>query len=72
MADTITVKVVRVPGTVTTVELYAGATVGDALEAANITTGAGESVSLNGQSVGNDAAVADNARVIVSKGAKGA
>lgn len=72
MADTISVKVVRVPGSVTEVMLEAGATVGNALSAAGIDVGAGEAVSLNGASVGNDATVTDGARVIVSKGAKNA
>lgn len=66
------VKVIRVPGAVTEVGLNDGATVGDALSAASVTVGAGESVSLGGSETTMDATVTDGARVIVSKAAKGA
>ena len=68
----ITVKVIRVPGTVTEVGLESGSTVGDALSAASIEVGSGEAVSLNGSTVATDATVNDGDRLIVAKGAKGA
>lgn len=67
----IEVKVIRVPGTVTVVGLNAGATVQDALTAANMNVGANEAVSLNGATVSMDAQVSDGARIIIAAAAKG-
>ena len=69
---TIEVKVVRVPGAVTDVALNSGATVSDALRAANIDMGEGETVSMNGATVNGSRALSQGDRIIVAKGAKGA
>lgn len=71
MSDVITVKVIRVPGAVSEVGLNAGATVAEALAAADVTVGAGEAVKLNGADTNMDATVSDGARLIVAKAAKG-
>ena len=72
MSDVITVKVIRVPGAVTEVGLESGATVGQALEAASVEVGSGESIKLNGADTANDAVVSDGSRILVAKAAKGA
>ena len=68
----IEVKVVRVPGAVKDVALNDGANVADALGAANVHLGAGETVSMNGNTVEMSQPLSNGDRVIVAKGAKGA
>lgn len=72
MSEVITVKVIRVPGSVSEVGLESGSTVGQALEAANVSVGSGESVKLGGADTTMDAVVTDGARVLIAKAAKGA
>ena len=72
MSDIITVKVIRVPGSVTEVGLESGASVQDALNAADLQVGDGESVKYNGADADMSATVTDGSRIIVSKAAKGA
>lgn len=67
----LSIKVVRVPGAVTDLELEDGATVADALRAASITVGSGEAVKVNGGSADANTRLSNNDRVIVSAGAKG-
>jgi len=69
---TIEAKVVRVPGAVKEVQLNAGATVSDALEAAGVMLTPGETVSMNGSTVDSGRPVSNGDRIIVAKGAKGA
>lgn len=68
----IEVKVIRTPGKVYNTSLEEGATVGDALMAADVHLAPGEKVTLSGQQVDGSQRVSDGDRVIVSKGAKGA
>lgn len=72
MSDVITVKVIRVPGAVTEVGLESGASVQDALNAADVSVGSGESVKLNGADTELSATVSDGSRILVAKAAKGA
>ena len=72
MSDVITAKVIRVPGAVTEVGLESGATIADALTAASVDVGSGETVKLNGGDTSMDAVVSDGARILVAKAAKGA
>ena len=72
MSDVITVKVIRVPGAVTEVGLESGATVADALSAASVDVGSGETLKLNGADTTNDTTVSDGSRILVAKAAKGA
>ncbi len=71
MTDIITVKVIRVPGSVSEVGLEAGATISDALSAANVVVESHESMQLNGNVVDGSTVLSDGDRVIVSKAAKG-
>jgi len=70
--NVITVKVIRVPGAVVEVGLTAGATVQNALEAANVTISTGESIAVDGNTVDSDYVLSDGSRVILSKSAKSA
>ena len=72
MSEVITAKVIRVPGAVHEVGLEAGATVADALAAADVVVGSGETLKLNGADTTNDAVVTEGARILVAKAAKGA
>lgn len=65
------VKVIRVPGAVKDVALNQGATVADALAAADMSVDSGEKVSLNGVDVPTSTAVTDGSRIVIAKGAKG-
>lgn len=67
----INAKVVRIPGTVREVALNDGATVHDALAAADTSVAAGESVKLNGIETTLDAVVPNGASLVIAKGAKG-
>lgn len=66
------VKVIRVPGAVVEVGLNDGATVADALAAANITVAANEQVSVNGANVGTEHTLEADARVCIARAAKSA
>lgn len=72
MNNIITIKVVRVPGTVVELGLEAGATITDALNAASITASSNEEITLNGIKTTPDAVLSDNDRVILAKSAKSA
>jgi hypothetical protein len=67
----ITVKVIRVPGVAVEVGLNDGASVSDALSAANMTLAAGEQLTVNGMEASTDTILADADRVILAKAAKG-
>lgn len=67
----ITVKVCRVPGGNQEVTLHDGATVGDALRAANLSRQSGEKVVLNAQDTTDDTVVHNGDRVMLVQGAKG-
>ena len=72
MSDFTSVKVVRVPGASNEVTLdAANPTIEDALDAAGVTLGENEKVSLNGADASPDDSVTDGDKVLVSKGAKG-
>jgi len=66
------VKVIRVPGTVKEVGLEDGATVGDALDAADFEVSTGEAITLNGNTVDLSATVTDGSRICLAKSAKSA
>ena len=72
MSEVITVKVIRVPGAVTEVGLESGASVSDALTAADVSIGNGETVKLNGADTTMDSPVSEGSRILVAKAAKGA
>lgn len=65
------VRVVRVPGRTVSVELEDGATVGDALHAADIAVQSNEAVKLNGTNADTSATLNEGDKVIIAKGAKG-
>ena len=65
------VKVVCVPGAVTEVGLAAGATVGDALDAAGIESNSAGQIKVGSATVDRDSTLVDGDRVIYSIGAKG-
>jgi sulfur carrier protein ThiS len=63
-------KVVRVPGAVVEVALNEGATVADALEAANITLAPNEAVAVNGANVELSRVITSGEVISVAKSAK--
>lgn len=65
------VKVVRVPGRAVTVEVPEGATVGEALGAADVMLSSGEACKLNGADATLTDGLTEGDKVIVAKGAKG-
>lgn len=65
------VKVVRVPGRTTVVELDNGATVQDALKAAEVTVSSGEVCKLNALDADMTAVLHEGDKIIIAKGAKG-
>ncbi len=65
------VKVIRVPGRTTTVELPSGATVAEALNLASISVESGEECKLNAVTASMDAVLTEGDKIIVAKGAKG-
>ncbi len=67
----ISVKVVRVPGAVTEVELNDGATVADALAAAGTSLSSGEAVKVDATPAELTTTLSDGNRVVIAKGAKG-
>jgi hypothetical protein len=70
--STIIVKVIRVPGAVVEVGLESGATVADALDAAEITLGDNEAVTINGETANTSSIVTDGTRIVLAKAAKSA
>lgn len=68
----IEVKVIRVPGVVKTVALNDGATVADALTAAELTQLSNEKLSVNAEAATSDDVLGDGDRVILSVEAKSA
>lgn len=66
------VKIVEVPGAVTEIALESGATVADALSAANLAPTSTQTLSVNGSPVETDHVLSDGDRVIISKQAKSA
>jgi len=67
----ISVKVVRIPGTVKEVGLEDGSTVAQALAAAGLTTAQGEGLQVNGSPCDNNTVLNDGDSIIIAKGAKG-
>lgn len=67
----ITVKVIRVPGVAVEVGLNDGATVTDALTAANTSLQSGEQLTINGAPAELNSSLSDGDRVILAKAAKG-
>lgn len=68
----ITVKLIKVPGTITEVALEDGATVADALTAGGQEVGDGQEVTVNGNSANSTTSLNDGDRIVIAKGAKGA
>ena len=66
----ITVKVIELPGAVREVALEDGATVGNALSVAGVSA-EGYPIKVDSSEATVDTVLTDNARVIVSKSAKG-
>lgn len=66
----ITVKIVRVPGAVTELELNNGATVSDALSAAGLSA-SGFKLSVNGEAADTSDELENGDRVTLAKDAKG-
>lgn len=65
------VKVIRVPGRTATVEVSEGASIAEALQAANIDLASGEACKLNGATAEFGDILTEGDKVIVAKGAKG-
>ncbi len=68
----VSAKVVRIPGAMTEVMLNDGATVADALAAANTSLASGEGLTVNSLPATLDTPLAQGNVVVVSKSAKGA
>jgi UPF0288 family protein (methanogenesis marker protein 3) len=68
----IMIKIVRVPGTVTEVGLEDGATVQDALDTADTYVAENEAITVNGVPATPSTPLTDQARVVISRGAKSA
>ena len=69
---TVIVKVLRIPGAVKEVGLEEGATVADALAAAEMQVGGTEGVTLDGVTASMNDVVVDGSRLILAKAAKSA
>ena len=67
----IEVKVTQVPGSIANVALEDGATVADALTAANMSVQEGFVIKVDGVEATTSTPVRDGSRVILSRGAKG-
>jgi len=65
------IKVIRVPGRTSTVEVSEGASVAEALNAAGINLQSGEACKVNGAQSDLNATLSEGDKVIVAKGAKG-
>lgn len=67
----IEVKVMKVPGTVRNVALQDGATVSDALAAAEMSVDSNQTIQVDGASASGTTTLSDGSRVIIAAGAKG-
>jgi putative ubiquitin-RnfH superfamily antitoxin RatB of RatAB toxin-antitoxin module len=65
------VKVTMVPGAIKNVMLNDGATVADALAAADLSATDGYTIQVDGQTATTSTAVQDGSRVILARSAKG-
>jgi UPF0288 family protein (methanogenesis marker protein 3) len=65
-------KVIRVPGAVVEVGLEEGATVQDALDAADVSVAENEAITVNGMAATTATLLPDGARLVVARGAKSA
>ncbi len=65
------VKVIRVPGRTSTVEVPENCTLAEALNTAGVALESGEACKLNGAAASLDDILSDGDKVIVAKGAKG-
>lgn len=71
MSSSIEVRVGRVPGTVKTVVLAAGSTLGEALSAAEMTLQENEKADLNGVASTTSAVLQDGDTIVIAASAKG-
>lgn len=67
----ITVKVIRVPGLAVEVGLEDGATVADALSAANVQIQSGEQLTVNAGAATTSTSLSDSDRIVLARSAKG-
>ena len=67
----IIVKVMEIPGITREVGLEDGSTAQNALEIAGVTVGDGQKLQVDGRDATHDTVLTNEARVTVSKGAKG-
>lgn len=65
------IKIIRVPGNITPLNLSDNATVGDALNAAGDTLQSGETAKINGVAVDMSYVLRDGDKIYLAKGAKG-
>jgi len=65
------IKVIRVPGRTSTVEVPEGAIVADALNQAGTSVESGETCKLNAVTANMDAVLTEGDKIIIAKGAKG-
>ena len=68
----ISVKIVRIPGSVSELMLDDGATVNDAMSAAGTSVNSGERLEVDGREASGGTTLYDGARIVISKAAKGA
>lgn len=71
MSNNIEVRVARVPGTVKSVILQSGATLANALEAADIRLAENEKADVNGVTQGTSHTLQDGDTVVIAASAKG-
>jgi sulfur carrier protein ThiS len=69
--ETLTIKIGKLPGRITEVALEEGATVAQAIEAAEITDIEGFETRVNGAPAANDAELSDGDNVLLVKKIKG-
>lgn len=67
----IEVKVMKVPGAVRNVALQDGATVSDALAAAEMSVDSNQTIQVDGSNASGTTTLSDGSRVIIAAGAKG-
>lgn len=67
----IEVKVMKVPGAVRNVALQDGATVDDALVAAEMSVDTNQTIQVDGSAASGSTTLTDGSRVIIAAGAKG-
>lgn len=65
------VKVIRVPGRTSTIEVPDSCVIAEALNRADVALQSGEACKLNGASANLDDVLTDGDKIIVAKGAKG-